>query len=222
MNANAQAVNPTLYQQTNLPAIAPASSYSPAAAREPLLTSSFQTPASVVTTAVPVGSPQYGHQTQPQPQPFIQDSRFGQSSPSHTASAQPLHASTPRAPIVTQSHQQPESNGFPRTNGVQLPQPVRPKPPYEQFCDHMRPQLEADHYPREQIQTRIDEEWRRLSTENRELWDQRYNDQMFEYEAEMDTWKRAQRRLAGEPAAVVSPARPGTGFQAINRAGPQG
>lgn len=218
MNASAPPVNSTLYQQSSLPAIAPASSYSPAAAREPLLTSSFQTPASVITPAAPLGSPQYSHQAQPQP--FIQDSRFGQSSPS----AQSLHASGPRAPIVSQPHPQPEPNGFPRTNGVQLPQPVRPKPPYEQFCDHMRPQLEADHYPREQIQTRIDDEWRRLSAENRELWDQRYNDQMLEYEAEMDTWKRMQRRLAGEPAGVVSPAggRPATGFQAINRAGPQG
>lgn len=220
MNASTPAANPALYQQTSLPAIAPASSYSPAAAREPLLTSSFQTPASVITTALPVGSPQYGHQVPPQP--FIQDSRFGQSSPSHAASAQPLHSSGSRAPIVSQSHPQPESNGFPRTNGVQLPQPVRPKPPYEQFCDHMRPQLEADHYPREQIQTRIDDEWRRLSTENRDLWDQRYNDQMVEYETEMDSWKRVQRRLAGEPTAVVSPGRPATGFQAINRAGPQG
>lgn len=222
MNANAQAANPTLYQQTSLPAIAPASSYSPAVAREPLLTSSFQTPASVVAAPVTVESPAYGHQTQGQP--FVQDSPFAQSSASHAASAQPSHASGPRAPSVSQSHPQPEPNGFPRTNGLQLPQPVRPKPPYEQFCDHMRPQLEADHYPREQIQTRIDDEWRRLSIENRELWDQRYNDQMLEYEAEMDTWKRAQRRLAGEPAGVVSPAsgRPSSGYQAINRAGPQG
>jgi len=59
----------------------------------------------------------------------------------------------------------------------------------------MRPQLEADNYPREQIQARIDEEWRKLSTDNRALWDERYNDQMREYEQQMDDWKRAQRRF---------------------------
>lgn len=222
MNASTPAANPTLYQQTSLPAIAPASSYSPAAAREPLLTSSFQTPAPAITTAIPVGSPQYSHQSQPQQ--FIQDSRFAHSSPLHTASAQPLHASQTRVPSLSQAQPIPEANGFPRVNAVQMPQPVRPKPPYEQFCDHMRPQLEADHYPREQIQARIDDEWRRLSTENRELWDQRYNDQMVEYEQEMDNWKRTQRRVTGETTALVTPVggRSSAGFPAINRAGPQG
>lgn len=82
----------------------------------------------------------------------------------------------------------------------------------------MRPQLEADHYPHEQVQTRIDEEWRRLSPENRELWDQRYNEQMIEYEAEMDLWKRSQRRVPGEPSGLSTPAGGrSSGFAAINR-----
>lgn len=73
----------------------------------------------------------------------------------------------------------------------------------------MRPQLEADSYPAQLIQSRIDEEWRKLSPENRQLWDDRYNEQMMEYEASMDQWKRGKR---GEPAP------PGAaGFPTVNR-----
>jgi hypothetical protein len=58
----------------------------------------------------------------------------------------------------------------------------------------MRPQLEADNYPADQIVARIQQEWDNLSTENRALWDRRYEDQMMEYTQAMDEWKRLQKR----------------------------
>ena len=61
----------------------------------------------------------------------------------------------------------------------------------------MQPQLENDNYPDDQIGTRIQQEWDNLSAENRGLWDKRYEDQMMEYTAAMDDWKRLQKRLQG-------------------------
>lgn len=204
MNAqNQNSVNPSMYQP-GLPAIAPAGSYSPATQREPLLTTSFQTP-------VAAGSPIQQYPVQQQQ--FIQDPRYAHSSPIQTG--QPLHP--PQARSVSLAHPQPEPNGYPR-GPLAIPQPVRPRPPYEQFCEHMRPQLEADNYPREHVQARIDEEWRKLSAENRGLWEERYHEQMREYEEAMDTWKRMQRRhnpdvALSTPAAVAA----GTSFSAISR-----
>lgn len=196
MNTRLEA-NPSMYQAPGLPAIAPAQSFSPAAAREPLLTSSFQTPGPAA------GSPQqYSslHQNT-----FIPDTRYvhSQSSPIHAAQPTPgqILANPVRSSSLSQSQmsQPPESNGVHYRRDpnppASLAQPLRPSPPYNQFCEHMRPQLEADSYPREQIQARIDEEWRKLSPDNRALWDDRYNDQMREYEQQMDDWKRAQRRF---------------------------
>jgi len=188
---------PSMYQQPGLPAIAPAQSYSPAAAREQLLTSSFQ-------TSIPAaGSPQQFPAVQPGT--FIPDTRYVQthSSPIHTT--QPPTIQIPSNPTRShsQSHipQQQDSNGvhYRRDTG---PPPVHPNPPYNQFCEHMRPQLEADNYPREQIQARIDEEWHKLSQDNRALWDDRYHDQMRDYEQQMDDWKRSQRRF-GEVTPVA-------------------
>lgn len=58
----------------------------------------------------------------------------------------------------------------------------------------MQPQLEADDYPPEQIGVRIQQEWDQLSAENRGLWDKRYEEQMMDYTAAMDEWKRLQKR----------------------------
>jgi hypothetical protein len=69
----------------------------------------------------------------------------------------------------------------------------------------MQPQLEDDNYPRDQIADRILMEWDGLSPENRKLWEDRYHEQMREYEAQMDAYKKATRRDAS-----------GTGFGAIN------
>ncbi|KAK5079321.1 hypothetical protein LTR64_002257 [Lithohypha guttulata] len=101
------------------------------------------------------------------------------------------------AQLQVQEREEPASNGYERLinppSTHSAAQPVRPSPPYLQFCEHMRPQLEADNYPREHLQSRIDEEWRKLSQENRGLWEERYNDQMRDYEDQMDIWKRTQR-----------------------------
>ena len=70
---------------------------------------------------------------------------------------------------------------------------MRPEPPVRQFYEHMRPQLEADSYPAQHIDIRIDEEWRKLSAENRALWEERYQEQMRDYEEQMDEYKRASR-----------------------------
>jgi len=201
--------HPSMYQQPGLPAIAPAQSYSPAAAREPLLTSSFQTPAPAA------GSPQ--QYSTVHPGTYVPDTRYAQtqSSPSHSAQPTPgqVAANPTRSLSQSQVAQPPEPNGIHYRRDAAPPpslaQPVRPSPPYNQFCDHMRPQLEADNYPREQIQARIDEEWRKLSSENRALWDDRYNDQMRDYEQQMDDWKRAQRRF-GEVTPVAGR---GSGFR---------
>lgn len=101
---------------------------------------------------------------------------------------------------------QPFANG-----SYQSPQaaPVRPRPPFEQFTDHMTPQLQADSYPPDEIIPRIKEEWANLSSEDRGLWEQRYEDQMMEYGHQMDLWKRGQRRstgVNGTPAQAFSPA----------------
>lgn len=66
----------------------------------------------------------------------------------------------------------------------------------------MRPQLEADDYPGDQIDSRIDQEWRNLSKENRELWDSRYAEQMMEYTQAMDEWKRHQKKVNNSVAGV--------------------
>lgn len=200
-------MNQGVYSHPGLPAIAPANSYSPATAREPLLTSSFQTPvAAVVASGSP---PTYSVSSQPQ---YSQEPRYAgapaHSSPIHTHTS--IQSGAIHHPVQSQSRStslsqpvQPsipvtEQNGYraPAVATPSVPQPVRPSPPYNQFCEHMRPQLEADNYPREHIQSRIDEEWRKLSAENRGLWEDRYLDQMREYEEQMDVWKRAQRTQA--------------------------
>ena len=201
MNTASTPGNPSVYQQPGLPTIAPANSFSPTTAREPLLTSSFQTP--MPQTA---GSPQQ-YATAQQQQQFMQDSRYP-AGPTHSS---PIHTHTPMSgptihhPIQSRSASfsqsapvtvhPAEQNGYRASSGsiTTMGQPARPSAPYQQFCEHMRPQLEADNYPREHIQSRIDEEWRKLSVENRGLWEDRYQEQMKEYEDQMDVWKRAQR-----------------------------
>lgn len=209
-----------VYQQANLPNIAPAQSYSPATAREPLLTSSFHTPG-----ANPAGSPsQYASQRSQYAQP---DPRYAaQSSPIHSRSQPtPAEILSTSQPATTAAHSlsshpspQPDHSTLSSANGYRssslIAQPVRPPPPYTQFCDHMRPQLEADNYPREHIQGRIEQEWRDLSPENRGLWDARYEEQMREYEDQMDLWKRAQRRAGeGTPGGTGVAGRGAGGFR---------
>ena len=87
-----------------------------------------------------------------------------------------------------------------------LPEPSRPSVPFDQFTEHMKPQLEADNYPTDQIEARIQQEWDGLSAENRGLWDKRYQDQMREFTAAMDEFKRVRAR-AGKPSGSFSESR---------------
>lgn len=209
MPTNPGPVNPSLYQPPGLPMIAPAQPYSPAAAREPLLTSSLQTPVPIA-----IASPQQRTAPKPgfTPSGYEWMNPGNQSSPNHPHPAAQTVGPVIHHPITTttrsnsvsqpaqlqvQEREEPASNGYERLinppSTHSAAQPVRPSPPYLQFCEHMRPQLEADNYPREHLQSRIDEEWRKLSQENRGLWEERYNDQMRDYEDQMDIWKRTQR-----------------------------
>lgn len=96
-----------------------------------------------------------------------------------------------------------DTNGLSRGSALQT-RPERPEAPFVQFTRHMRPQLEADDYAQHEIPTRIQTEWDGLSPENRKLWDDRYQDQMQEYEASMDLYKKASRREASSSAFANS------------------
>jgi hypothetical protein len=82
--------------------------------------------------------------------------------------------------------------------------PVRPAAPYDQFTAHMMPQLIDDNYPREQMAAKIKELWDGMTTGERGLWDQRYQEQMLEYERGMDEWKREQRKVNSGGFATVN------------------
>lgn len=176
-----------MYQQSALPNLAPANSFSPPAPHDPAtLTSSFR----LSSTTPHAGENSPSHQQ-------IGESLYAQSSPA--PASQPLGtpyqtSAQPRAPSI--SSQGAEVNGA----GRPPVRPERPETPYVQFTAHMRPQLEADCYPPEQIPARIQTEWDGLSAENRKLWDDRYQDQMREYTAAMDAYKRATRREASSGA----------------------
>jgi hypothetical protein len=187
-----------LYQQNSLPNLAPASSFSPDVLREPaMLTSSFR----VSTPAGPLQAPQIQHPyALQQPHPQVLGSSYQPSQPPHLPALGQPYASS-----YADSTSQPQHHPV-------VPPPVRPQPPFEQFTEHMRPQLELDNYPAEQIAPRIREEWATLSDENRQLWDQRYQEQMVEYELQMDQYKRDQR---GNPRTSMNGG--GGAFSAVNR-----
>ena len=180
-DANAIAVPvpnaPGAYQQGTLPNLAPAAPFSPDIPREPtMLTASFRVASTGATPLqAPVQPPSYPmppHQGYPQQIPPHQG--FTPINEQHVPPPQPPVAIPPQLPSV----------------------PIRPPAPFDQFNDHMVPQLEADHYPQDQIHNRIRHEWTQLSQENRKLWEQRYNEQMSDYERDMDNYKREQRKYS--------------------------
>lgn len=139
------------------------------------------------------------------PEPASLTSSFRvQSTPQQTFANQSVEHSSPVPAAASQSNSfsrndPPAGSPAPRTLG---PQPVRPEAPYQQFTDHMRPQLEDDAYPPDQIDSRIQQEWRDLSQENRGLWEKRYADQMKEYTDAMDEWKRNQKKFNNSVSGV--------------------
>lgn len=206
---------------SGLPSIAPATSYSPTQTRnhEQQPQPQPQSQAVVRNVASTADSPLHALA---QSTHSFSDSRFMQSSPiarngSASASASigtgasQLPAAQPTAnlphgiDLVNGSSSSAAAAGAATATPTPTPavavasqsriitQPHRPPVPYEQFVAHMRPQLEADSYPEAQIQGRIDEEWHKLSRDNRRLWDERYNEQMLEYETAMDVWRRQHR-----------------------------
>ncbi|KEF59455.1 uncharacterized protein A1O9_04299, partial [Exophiala aquamarina CBS 119918] len=157
------------YQQSSLPNLAPANSFSSTAPLEPTPQNSFR----LSTTTPFVGTTESMHAPS---SPILGNQHSAMQSPS-------------------QSMTHPEINGLSRGPAPQA-RPERPEAPFVQFTQHMRPQLEADDYPAHQIAARIQFEWDGLSSENRKLWDDRYQDQMVEYTAAMDRYKKASRREA--------------------------
>ncbi|KAI1623707.1 hypothetical protein EDD37DRAFT_434145 [Exophiala viscosa] len=173
-----------VYQPSPLPSIAPANSFSPPAPHDAsTLTSTFR---------VSSGTPQAAVTPSYQP-PTAGESRYEESSPIavNQHPVQPYTGTYPARPPSLPSTSI-DTNGMGRS--LIPPRPERPETPYIQFTAHMRPQLEADQYPPEQIPERIQAEWDGLSPENRKLWDDRYQDQMREYTVAMDAYKRATRR----------------------------
>ncbi|KAK5196103.1 hypothetical protein LTR99_008089 [Exophiala xenobiotica] len=176
-----------MYQQSSLPNLAPANSFSPAPPHDPTtLTSSFR-----VSSATPqaAGTPSF------QP-PSGGEPHYGDSSPisSNQQLAMPQYQSPYQVPAGMAANNV-DGNGTGRSGAV-THRPQRPEPPYMQFTAHMRPQLEAHQEPEELIPDMIQAEWDGLAPENRRLWEVRYQEQMTEYTAAMDAYKRATRREA--------------------------
>lgn len=180
MNTNAPGEDTSnAYQQQPLPNLAPASSFSPAPPLNPTgLTSSFRVSSGTPQAA---GTPSY------QPQP-AESSRYGESSPITAGQQRGMDLHAPYyAPGA-------DANGGGATTSPS--RPARPDPPYMQFTTHMRPQLENNGEHPDTIPERIQAEWDGLSADNRKLWEVRYQEQMAEYTAAMDAYKRASRREA--------------------------
>jgi hypothetical protein len=168
-------LNPA-YHQSTLPNLAPAQSHSPIGHHDPpMLTSSFR----VASSAVPAG----GVPAAFTPQPVF----------SHVGHAPVSQFDGSPTPVMV--------TAAPAT--VTGP-PARPAPPFEQFTAHMMPQLIDDNYPREQMSAKIKELWDGMTPVERGLWDQRYQDQMLEYERGMDEWKREQRKVNSGGFAAVN------------------
>jgi hypothetical protein len=168
-------LNPA-YHQSSLPNLAPAQSHSPIGHHDPpMLTSSFR----VASSAVPAGGV---------PAAFTPQQVF-----SHVGHASVSQFDGSPTPVMVA--------GAPAA--VTGP-PARPAPPFEQFTAHMMPQLIDDNYPREQMAAKIKELWDGMTTVERGLWDQRYQDQMLEYERGMDEWKREQRKVNSGGFAAVN------------------
>ena len=173
-NASSMAATPlNPAHQSSLPNLAPAQSHSPIAHHDPsMLTSSFR----VSSSGVPAGGVPAGYTPQQ-----VVDRAHAFSHTSHTPVSQLDGTGTPATLTA----------GPTAVNGP----PVRPAPPYEQFIAHMTPQLIEDNYPQEQMLGKIKELWDGMTPAERGLWDQRYQDQMKDYERGRDEWKREQRKV---------------------------
>ena len=216
-NADPSPMNTThTYHHSSLPNLAPATTYPPTIAHQESTTF-----APLAPVAPPLPRPSFYGQQNPQrphqqPQHFSPPlaPSFATPTPAYSNTNMVQTASEPGVPATTSSYAAP----YPPHEGP----PPRPRPPFEQFTEHMIPQLQADNYPPEDMDKRIKHEWTQMSAHDRHLWDQRYQEQMVEYEQGMDEWKKEQRRKqeirnasAGSNGTVVGSS--GTGFAAVNR-----
>lgn len=71
--------------------------------------------------------------------------------------------------------------------------PTRPLEPFKQFTDHLRPQLIEDNVPSSEIGSKIDATWYDIGREGQLPWEEKYEQEMMAYEAQMDEFKKAQR-----------------------------
>ena len=177
--------NPSMYQPaTGLPSLAPATAFNNNVPPEPAsLTGSFRVHATPQTT--PFANPIHVTEQQSSPVPASQSQSGSFSRGGRHSGARSISPGHPTG-----------------TRPAPGPQPPRPQAPFDQFTSHMRPQLEADNYPPQQIQERIEQEWRDLSPENRGLWEKRYQEQMSEYTTEMDVWKKEQKKANNSVTGV--------------------
>jgi hypothetical protein len=174
-------INPG-YHQSSLPSLAPAQSHSPIAHHDPsMLNSSFR----VLSSGVPVASVPAGYISQP-----LGERAHNFSHVNSTAMSQLDGNPTPTVAAASAA--------------IVTGPPVRPPAPYEQFTAHMTPQLIDDNYPPEQMPGKIKELWNGMTSVERGLWDQRYKDQMLDYEKGMDEWKREQRKVNSGGFAAVN------------------
>ena len=169
------------YHQSSLPSLAPAQSHSPIAPHDPaMLTSSFR----VSSTGVPAASIAAAFNPQQ-----LADRPHGFAHVNQGPTSQTDGGASPAMLVAGSAVAGP---------------PVRPAPPYDQFIAHMTPQLVEDNYPPEQMAGKIKELWEGMTAGERGLWDQRYRDQMVDYEAIMDGWKREQRKINSAGFAAVN------------------
>ena len=161
------------YHQSSLPSLAPAHSHSPAVHNDQqLYTSSFRVASSNSHAATPTPA-QYTIQQPPSSAPSF----------SQHHSPLPQQYSTPTPAMAPMEPNLPPL----------LQPPVRPRNPFDQFTEHMTPQLLDDNYTQGQLPDKIRELWNSMNAENKGLWDARYNEQMVDYERAMDDYKRGRK-----------------------------
>jgi hypothetical protein len=94
------------------------------------------------------------------------------------------------------------------------PPPIRPEPPFDQFTEHLVPQLKADNVLPAEIGPKIKETWNEIGEVGQDPWRRKYHEEMMAYEREMDEWKRVQREGSRGNKFVNGS---GPGFSAVNK-----
>ena len=88
--------------------------------------------------------------------------------------------------------------------------PVKPLEPFQQFSQHLKPQLEDDNIPPEGIAPKIEETWHDIGQVGQAPWQAKYDGEMQLYELQLEQYNHA------EGAAVTLVNGSGAGFSAVN------